>query len=54
MRVSEIFSTGHGGGHDRDEDRHHHHEDSDRCDRERRCSDRGDDWARRYWDRCKH
>jgi hypothetical protein len=53
MKVSGIFTAGHGGGHDCDEDRHHRHE--DRCDRERRCSDRcDDDWARRYFDRCEH
>lgn len=51
MKVSSIFTAGHDGGHDCDEDRHHRHE--DRCDWERRCSDRcDDDWARRYWDHC--
>lgn len=50
MKVSGIFTAGHGHGHDCDEDRHHKH--SDRHDREHRCSDRDDDWARRYFDNC--
>ncbi len=51
MRISTIFTSGYGGGHDRDDDWYRRYEDDwsdwdrrceDRCDWHRRCGDHGD------------